>query len=87
MIILVGVMMNEPHNYTNSFDCVYRSHVRDYPQGISRLHGGRRMKRGKYIEEMTKEERSTWKNKIKFLLNDLKTQKEVEEKLLGAEEE
>lgn len=36
---------------------------------------------------MTKEEKSTWKNKIKFLLNDLKAQKEVEEKLLGAEEE
>tara|TARA_R100001510_G_C7488570_1_gene97413 strand:- start:15 stop:128 length:114 start_codon:yes stop_codon:yes gene_type:complete len=33
-----------------------------------------------------KEERKSWKGKIKFLLNDLKTQKEVEEKILGEEE-
>ncbi len=44
------------------------------------------MKKGKYIEEMTEEERKTWKGKIKFLLNDLKAQKEVEEKILGEEE-
>lgn len=34
---------NEPFNYTHSFDCVYRNYVRDYSQGISRLHGGRMM--------------------------------------------
>jgi hypothetical protein len=44
------------------------------------------MKKGKYIEEMTEEKRKTWKGKIKFLLNDLKAQKEVEEKILGEEE-
>ena len=33
-----------------------------------------------------KEERQPWKGKINFLLNDLKAQKEVEEKILGEEE-
>ena len=44
------------------------------------------MKKGKYIEEMTEEERKMWKEKIKLVLNDLKAQKEVEEKILGEEE-
>ena len=38
------VKKNEPCNYTSGFDCVYRSYVRDYTQGIKRLFGGRRMK-------------------------------------------
>ena len=43
------VKKNEPCNYTRSFDCVYRSYVRNYTQGINRLHGGRRMNEVKCI--------------------------------------
>ena len=44
------------------------------------------MKKGKYIEEMTEEERETWREKIKLVLNDVKAQREVEERILGEEE-